>query len=259
MIETTEAAFGWPLPVRGEPYQRPAPELLAAMEGVSAATACAILHRMGVTRTAILGPRPLRPGQRTVGAAVTLLFMPRREDIISGAGQEFVEKKTALWHVFDTVEPSDVLVVQAYGSPETGCLGEMLVTHFQNLGGNGIIVDGCVRDAPRLRDLRTPIWCTGSTPHFSSQTELFPWAHGTPIACGKVLVLPGDIIIADDDGAVVVPAKLAAAVIEQAQEHESWEAFSRERITAGGSLNKYYPMNDEAEEEFEQWRRRTRG
>jgi regulator of RNase E activity RraA len=72
-------------------------------------------------------------------------------------------------------------------------------------------------------------------------------------------VLPGDIIIADDDGAVVVPAKLAAAVIEQAQEHESWEAFSRERITAGGSLNKYYPMNDEAEEEFEQWRRRTRG
>lgn len=253
MTETSSSPFRWPLPVRGAPYDRPSPETIAALKGVSAATACATLHNLGVTRTAIIGPRPLRQGQRIVGPAVTLQFMPQREDIASGLEQEYVERHTALWEVFDTVEQGDVLVVQAFGSVETGCLGEMLVQHFENLGGAGIVVDGRIRDAPKVAGIDVPIWCTGVTPHYSSQTELFPWGHGVPIACGKVLVLPGDIVIADDDGAVVVPTSFAQQLVDASQSHEDWEAFSRERIAAGGSLRDYYPLTEATRLEFERW------
>jgi regulator of RNase E activity RraA len=259
MPEVPGTPFRWPLPVRGGPYDRPAPDLLAGLKTVSTATACAILHHMGITRTAILGPTALQPGQRLVGPAVTLQFMPQREDIASGVEQEYIERHTALWEVLNTIQEGDVLTIQAYGSAQTGCLGEMLIRHFRNQGGAGIVIDGRIRDSPKVHQMGVPIWSTGTTPHYSSQTELFPWGYDVPLACGRVLVLPGDIIIADDDGAVVVPASVADEVIAQARDHEAWEAFSRERIAAGGSLSQYYPLTAETRREFDQWQRTGRG
>jgi len=254
MSQSPNGSFRWPLPVTGAPYERPSADVLEALSSVSAATACAILHHLGVRRTAMLGPAPLRPGQRVVGSALTLQFMPQREDIASGVDQEHIERHTALWAALNAVRDGDVLAVQAYASAESGCLGEMLVQHFRNRGGAGIVVDGRIRDTGKVRASGVPIWATGSTPCFSSQTELFPWGYEVPIACGAVLVLPGDIVIADDDGAVVVPASLAWEVARQAGDHEEWEAFSRERIAAGGSLDRYYPLTAEARLEFDQWK-----
>ncbi|MET8638853.1 ribonuclease activity regulator RraA [Streptomyces sp. NPDC004074] len=244
----------WPLPVRGETPGHPDSAELSALSQVSAATACAKLHELGIRRTYIQGPAPLTPGQKVTGRVRTLQFMPQREDIASGLGQEYVERSTALWAVLEAVEPGDVLVVQAYGSAFTGCFGDMLVRYFKRKGGAGIVVDGCIRDAPRVRQLGVPIWCTGSTPHYASQSELFPWAYDVPVAAGGVLCLPGDLVVADDDGAVVVPRAKSALVVASASDHEQWEEFSRLRIDGGARLSDYYPLTPDSREEYEQWR-----
>ncbi|SEE74953.1 dimethylmenaquinone methyltransferase [Jiangella alba] len=246
----------WPLPVVGAEPPRPDSLLLKRFERVSAATACAILHKLGIRRTWLEGPTPLAAAPHTVGVARTLLLMPQREDVVSGLDQEYVERHSALWRVFDDVMPGDMLVVQANGAPRTGCVGEILATAFAELGGRGIVVDGRVRDTPALTELGLPVWCTGATPHYASQDELFPWGFHVPVQVGGCLVLPGDIIVADRDGAVVVPARLAEAVADRAEEHEDWEAFSRDRVRAGARLSDYYPLNEATRREFEKERGR---
>jgi regulator of RNase E activity RraA len=246
---------GLELPIQGPPYRRPPAELLEAMQVVSSATAAAMLHKMGIRQTFIQGPLPRTPGAKVVGSALTLQFMPQREDVASGAAQENVEKSSALWQVFRHVLPGDLLCIQAYGDMYTGCVGEMLTTYFKAQGGVGLVADGCVRDWPHIREIGLPMWLRGFTPNYASQTHLFPWACNVPVAVAGVLVMPGDVIIADDDGAVVVPLQMAAAVAEITREHEDWESFSRMKLTEGGSLYKYYPLNDEGREEYEAWRR----
>jgi regulator of RNase E activity RraA len=242
------------LPVKGPEFQRCDPALLAKLEGVSSATASAMLHRMGIRQTFIEGPKPAFPGRKIVGSAVTLQFMPQREDVASGIAQEYSEKYSALWAVLEAIRPGDVLTIQAYGDTYTGCLGEMLITYFQAQGGAGIVVDGCIRDWPRVQKIGLPLWVRGFTPNYASQATLFPWAYNVPIACSRVLVLPGDIVIADDDGAVVIPQQIAETIAEHTLNHEEWESFSRKRIQEGGALFKYYPLNEEGRQEYEAWR-----
>ena len=106
-----------------------------------------------------------------------------------------------------------------------------------------------------MRQFDVPLWVRGTTPNYASQAGLYPWAYNVPIACSRVLVLPGDILIADDDGAVVVPAGLAPLLAERTLEHENWERFSRMRLADGGALQTHYPLSDEGQQEYEQWRR----
>ena len=242
------------LPICGPPFERPDPQVIEQLYAVGSATASALMHKMGVRHTFIQGPLPRQPGAKVVGPVVTLQFMPQREDIASGLGQESIEKVSALWAVFETVQPGDILAVQAFGDDYTGCMGEMLITYFKGRGGIGIVVDGCIRDWPRVREMNLPIWTRGFTPNYASQASLFPWAYNVPIACSRVLVLPGDIMIADDDGAVLVPANMAQLVVEHSVAHEEWEVFSRIKLAEGGSLAKYYPLNDEGWAEYDQWR-----
>ncbi|MCX4554018.1 ribonuclease activity regulator RraA [Streptomyces sp. NBC_01387] len=258
MTTDEQAQPVFPLPVRGDAYQRADAELVGQMGQVSSATACAKLHGMGIRRTWMEGPQPLATGQKIAGSALTLQFMPQREDIASGLAQEAVERQTALWAVLEAVQPGDVLVIQAYGSAFSGCVGDMLVRYFKRKGGAGIVVDGRIRDAPRVRELGVPIWCTGTTPHYASQSELFPWAYDVPVAAGGVLCLPGDIVVADDDGAVVVPQATAPEVVATAQDHQEWEVFSRMRLDQGARLGNYYPLTSESRAEYEQWRDQQR-
>jgi regulator of RNase E activity RraA len=255
MDTETSASAVWPLPVRGAAFERADADIIERMGAVSAATACAKLNGMGITRTAVQGPTALETGSRVVGSALTLQFMPQREDVASGLGtQEYVERHTALWAVLETVQPGDVLVVQAFGSQFTGCFGDMLVRYFKRRGGAGIVVDGRIRDAQRVRELGVPIWCTGTTPHYASQTDLFPWAYDVPVAAGGVLCLPGDVVVADDDGAVIVPAGKALELVEDAEDHEDWEEFSRMRLEQGARLSDYYPLSPDSRAEYEFWR-----
>src|SRR5690349_22853396 len=119
-------AISQALPIGGPPFARPDPAIIRRLYAVGSATASAIMHKMGVRQTFIQGPVPRQPGAKVVGPVVTLQFMPQREDVASGLAQEHVEKVSALWSVFETVQPGDVLAVQAFGDAYTGCMGEML-------------------------------------------------------------------------------------------------------------------------------------
>jgi regulator of RNase E activity RraA len=137
----------------------------------------------------------------------------------------------------------------------SGVFGEMMLTYFMGRGGAGVVVDGCIRDFTAAKVLGIGLWLRGTTPNFHTQTGIFPFAVNVPVACGNRLVMPGDIIVADDDGAVVVPAKLVAMVREKASVHHEWEEFSRLRLREGGDLRRYYPLSDDARPEYETWKR----
>lgn len=180
-------------------------------------------------------------------------MMPKREDLY-GDGEYTDPEKQLHRHVLYHVEEGDVVVVDARGDMESGIFGDMMSTYFQGRGGAGMIIDGCLRDRPNLNKLDIPLWVRGWTPNFHTQCGLMPFAVNTAISCGGVTVIPGDIIVADDDGAVVVPVALAERVIEESKSHNEWELFSREMLQKGASLQRYYPLHPDAQGEYEAWK-----
>jgi regulator of RNase E activity RraA len=231
---------------------RPPAELIEGLKHVGAAAASSTLSRMGIRNAHIVGPVSRTPGRSMVGPALTLQFMPKREDLY-GADEYADPEKQLHRHVLYHTQPGDVVVVDARGDMTAGVFGEMMLTYFQGRGGAGLVIDGCLRDFPNYGNLDLGFWIRGLTPNFHTQTDLMPFAVNQPVACGGVLVMPGDIIVADDDGAVLVPAGLAAEVIEKSAKHHEWEAFSKERLMQGGDLRRYYPLHDDARPEYEAW------
>ena len=189
-----------------------------------------------------------------VGPALTLQWMPQREDpslTTEYAGQDMNPARHVLYHT----QPGDIVVVDGRGNLASGVFGEMMLTYFKAKGGVAAIIDGCIRDWPHADPIGLPLWMRGVTPNHGWQNGIYPFAVNVPIACAGVLIMPGDIIVADDDGAVVVPVKLAAEVARKTAEKNAWEDFVRIKLAAGGDLRKYYPMNAEARAEYEAWRK----
>jgi regulator of RNase E activity RraA len=231
---------------------RPPREWIEALRAIGAATASSTLYKMGIRNPHICGPTARTPGRGIAGPALTLQFMPKREDIY-GEDEHDEPEKQLHRHVLYHTQPGDIVVVDARGDMKSGVFGDMMLTYFKGRGGIGVVVDGCIRDYPNTKKLDLGLWISGLTPNFHTQTDLMPFAVNNPIACGGVLVMPGDIIVADDDGAVVVPAKLAPTVIEQASIQHGWEPFSKTRLLEGGDLRLYYPLSEAARPEYEDW------
>jgi len=232
---------------------RPPKELIEGLANVGSATAAGELHRLGIRDPHLRGIVSWTPGKKVVGPALTLQFMPKREDVYKVG--EYTDPETQLHrHALYHTQPGDIVVVDARGHLGSGVFGDMMLTYFKGRGGIGVIVDGCIRDFPKAKRLELGLWLRGVTPNFHSQTDIFPYAVNVPIACGERLVLPGDIIIADDDGAVVIPSTLAPDLVKKASAHAEWEDFSRMRLSQGGDLRKYYPLSAEARAEYEAWR-----
>ena len=233
--------------------QRPSKELIAGLKEIGSATASGELARLGIRSAQIVGPVPRTPGATVVGPALTLQFMPKREDQYNV--DEYADPEKQLHrHVLYHTQPGDIVVVDARGDMTSGVFGEMMLTFFKGAGGAGVVIDGCIRDYPHAKDLGLGLWLKGTTPNFHTQTNIFPFAVNAPIACGNTLVMPGDIIVADDDGVVVVPISLAPELLKKASEHVEWEEFSRMRLAQGGHLRKYYPLSEEAQTEYEEWK-----
>ena len=233
---------------------RPPKHLVAGLAHIGSATATGELKRLGIRDAHIRGPISWTPGKSVAGPALTLQFMPMREDQYEQG--EYVDPETQLHrHVLYHTQPGDVVVVDARGSMGSGIFGEMMLTYFKGKGGVGVVIDGCIRDYPKAKNLGLGLWLRGVTPNFHTQTNIFPFAVNVPIACNNVLVMPGDIIVADDDGVVVVPSQLAPELVKKASEHAEWEKFSRMRLAQGGELRKYYPLSEEARAEYEAWRK----
>ncbi len=232
---------------------RPSQDLIEGLATIGSATASGELSRLGIRDPHLRGLTTWTPGKTVVGPALTLQFMPKREDVYKV--DEYADPELQLHrHVLYHTQPGDIVVVDARGDMASGVFGEMMLTYFKGRGGQGVIVDGCIRDYPKAKNLGLGLWLRGVTPNFHTQTGIFPFAVNVPVACGGALVLPGDLIVADDDGAVVVPATLAPALLRAASVHAEWEDFARLRLAEGGDLRTYYPLSKEARAEFEAWR-----
>jgi regulator of RNase E activity RraA len=233
---------------------RPPKELIAGLSHISSATASGEMHRLGIRSPHIVGLTARVPGMHICGPALTLQFVPMREDLHQ-TGEYAGPERQLHRHVLYHTQPGDVVVVDARGDLTSGIFGEMMLTYFKGRGGVGVVIDGCIRDYPEAKELGLGLWLKGTTPNYHVQTNIFPHAVNVPVAVGNVLVMPGDIIIADDDGAVVVPIKLAPELLKKASEHHEWEEFTRLRLSQGGDLRKYYPLTEEARAEYEVWKK----
>ena len=233
---------------------RPPKDLIEGLSHISSATATGELSRLGIRDAQIRGPVPWTPGKTVVGPALTLQFMPKREDQY-GQDEYLDPEKQLHRHVLYHTQAGDIVVVDARGDMGSGIFGEMMLTYFAGRGGAGVVIDGCIRDYPKAKDLGVGLWLKGVTPNYHTQTNIMPFAVNVPVACGNTLVMPGDIIIADDDGVVVVPIKLAPELLVKGSEHSEWEEFSKLKLSEGGDLRKYYPLRADAQEEYEAWRK----
>lgn len=246
---------------------RPSKEIIDALSVLGADSVTSTMDGLGVRRTFMEGPIARVPGSKICGPALTLRFLPQREDRIAGykipgvsddeSGvqmEEESEKRSALWEIFDYVQPGDVIVVDGRGDLATGTFGEMLMTYFKSRGGAGVVIDTGIRDSAAIfNEIEVPVWSTAVTTGGAGHMNLYPEDINLPIACGKVLVHPGDIIMADDGGAIVIPPRLAPKIIEIAGERDEHEVFVRMKLREGGELGKYYPFNDEGRREYEEW------
>lgn len=240
--------------IQTQDIQRPPREIVVGLQHIGSATAAGELSRMGVRDPHLRGLRTFSPGVVVAGPALTLQFMPKRED--QYRQDEYADPEKQLHrHVLYHTQTGDVVVVDARGHMGSGVFGEMMLTYFRGRGGAGVVIDGCIRDFPKAQGLGLGLWLKGTTPNFHTQTDIVPFAVNVPIAVCDTLVMPGDIIVADDDGAVVVPAGLAADLLAKASEHAEWEDFSRMRLAQGGDLRKYYPLSEAARAEYEEWRK----
>ena len=234
--------------------KRPPKDVVEKLLALGAATVAGTLGHMGISSPHMIGPVAWNPGKAIAGPALTLQFMPKREDLY-GEGEYTDPEKQLHRHVLYHVQPGDIVVVDARGEMSAGVFGDMMSTYFKGRGGAGMVIDGCLRDYPNLKKLDIPLWLRGWTPNFHTMTRLMPFAVNVPIACGGVTVIPGDIIVADDDGAVVVPVALAEKVIENAKSKHEWEDFSRMKLMQGAPLQRYYPLHPDARGEYEAWRK----
>lgn len=192
---------------------------------------------MGLRNCFIQGPGGYLPGKCVTGPAVTLQMMPKRKGLF-GEGEYADVQKQLHRHVVYQVEAGNMVVVDARGTMSSEFFCNMMSTYFRGKKGAGVVIDGCVLDWSKIQSLDIPMWIRGVTPNFHTQTNLMPLAVNVPVACGGVTVIPGDIIVADDDGAVCVPIALAKQMIVKAHKDHGWEDFSKEKLLAGGSLQR---------------------
>ncbi|WP_414476457.1 ribonuclease activity regulator RraA [Microvirga sp. M2] len=234
--------------------QRPSRELIEQVGVFGTANIASTLYKLGIKNVLISGPVSQSSGRKIVGPALTLQFMPKRDDIY-GEGEYVDPEKQLHRHALYHAQEGDIVVVDARGDMRSGIFGEMMLTYLKGRGGQGIVVDGCIRDWPSVKHLGLGVWTRGFTPNFHTQAEIMPFAVNTPVACGGALVMPGDIIVADDDGVVVVPIGIAQKLIQAVPKEYGWEDFTKEQLLKGGDLRVYYPLSEAAYPEYEDWKK----
>jgi regulator of RNase E activity RraA len=194
---------------------------------------------------------PLRPDLRLVGQAVTLRYIPMRDDLESTG--EYNNRTNKQRIAVESVGPGDVLVIDARGDTRAAVLGNILTARIQARGAAGIVTDGAFRDSPAIREIDLPTYAGGQNANLSNHVH-FPSEINVPIACGGVAVLPGDVIVGDAEGIVVFPRALADDVARDAATQEDLEAFIYDKVRSGESIVGVYPPNELTLAEYEQAR-----
>jgi regulator of RNase E activity RraA/2-keto-4-pentenoate hydratase/2-oxohepta-3-ene-1,7-dioic acid hydratase in catechol pathway len=246
-----EAAYGG----RGGPgpADRPA-DLLAAVSQVSTATLASQLRKRGFNHVTLDRLQTTRPSQKMAGFARTLRYVPFREDLFARYGTTVGRTGlNAQKRAVEQVRPGEVLVIEARGDLTAGTVGDLLALRAQVRGATGIVTDGAIRDSETLRNqLAIPVYYAAAHPAVLGRRHV-PWEVNVAVACGGVTVVPGDIIVGDDDGVIVVPAHLALEVARDAAEQERQEEFAAAMIAKGESVDGLYPLGKRWHAAYEGW------
>ena len=221
-----------------ENRKTPDQSVLAALSRVTTATLTTILLKKGLRNVWMRGTRPVSPGQpRVVGPAFTLSFIPAREDLATPAAWSApVSTRTAV----EAMPAGCVAVVDARGSADAGIFGDILCARMVKRGVSALVTDGVVRDLTGVRATGLPVWGQGTAaPPAVAALTFVGW--GQPVGCGGVAVFPDDIVVADDDGAVIIPAKLVQQIVTDAIEQERLEEWIMGEVARGAALPGLYP------------------
>jgi regulator of RNase E activity RraA len=209
---------------------------------VTTATLTTLLLKKGLRNVWLRGTRPVRAGQpRVVGRAFTLRFVPAREDL---ATPESWSSPISTRAAIEDIPAGCIAVVDSMGVTDAGIFGDILCARMARRGVAALVTDGVVRDVAGVLATGLPVWCSGAAaPPSVAGLTFVAWQQ--PIGCGGVAVFPGDVVVADDDGAVLIPADLLEEMLVQAPEQERLEAWIMSQIDQGAALPGLYPPNAE--------------
>ncbi|WP_200952542.1 fumarylacetoacetate hydrolase family protein [Agromyces sp. Soil535] len=228
-------------------------ELRDLLASVGTATLSVQLRKRGYTDVFIEGVRANRPGARVVGRARTLRFIPFRPDLFARKGGGYNAQKVA----FDTVGPGEVLVIDARGERGTGTVGDVLALRAQVRGAAGIVTDGGTRDFDVVAAMDIPTFSQGPHPSVLGRRHV-PWEVDVAISCGGAAVEPGDVVVGDGDGVIVIPPALAWDVAREAAAQEAEDEWVARRVADGASVDGLFPMNAEWRARYEAEREEER-
>ena len=227
--------------------------LIQALQPVSTATITTILLKKGLRNVWMRGPRPVRPeSPRLIGRAFTLRFIPAREDL---ATPESWSSPRSTRAAIEDMPAGCITVVDAMGITDAGIFGDILCARMAKRGVTALVTDGVVRDMAGVLSTGLPLWCAGAAaPPSVAGLTFVNWQE--PVGCGGVAVFPNDLIVADADGAVVIPAALVDDVATQGPEQEALEGWIMNEVEGGARLPGLYPPNAENRARYEASRRK---
>ncbi|KQT13284.1 dimethylmenaquinone methyltransferase [Ramlibacter sp. Leaf400] len=218
------------------------PKVVETLSKVTTATITTVLLKKGLRNVWLRGSRPIRTGQpRLVGRAFTLRFVPAREDL---ATPESWGSPLSTRAAIEDMPAGCIAVVDAMGVQDAGIFGDILCARMARRGITALVTDGVVRDVQGVLGTNLPVWCSGAAaPASVAGLTFVAWQQ--PIACGGVAVFPGDVMVCDDDGAVLIPAALLDQVLQEAPEQERLEGWIMDEVNQGAALPGLYPPNAE--------------
>jgi regulator of RNase E activity RraA len=224
---------------------------IAALERLSTATITTVLLKKGLRNVWIRRSMGLDAGQpRIVGPAFTLRFVPGREDL---ATPESLASPVSTRFAIEEMPADCIAVVDSCGIFDAGIFGDILCARMKKRGVRALVTDGTVRDIEGVKRTGLPVWCSGiSAPPSVARLTFVGWQQ--PIGCGGVAVLPNDIVVADQDGAVVIPEAMVETVIELGAEGEALEEWILRLVEGGEKLPGLYPPNEQRLAEYRAWR-----
>ncbi len=233
--------------------------VIETLGGVSTATLTTVLLKTGLRSVWMRGAQPLQSQSapqplRQVGRAFTLRFVPAREDLATPASwANPISTRAAI----EAMPAGVIAVVDAMGVADAGIFGDILCARLRQRGVAALVTDGAVRDVSGVLATGLPVWCRGvAAPPSVAALTFVGWQE--PIGCGGVAVFPNDVVVADADGAVLIPAAALDEVVAAAVEQERLEAWIMERVAAGERLPGLYPPDAANKARFEAWQRDSR-
>ena len=229
------------------------PQILDQLKRISTATLTSQLFKLGFRNTYLTGVKPLNPALRMAGEAVTVRFVPAREDIATfeAIGKPGYPQRKAI----DEILPGQVLVLDCRDIHTVAAGGEILMSRLQSRGAAGAVTDGAMRDYASIQKLGFPVFAKGMAASAHIHRH-FAVDINVPVGCADVLVMPGDIMVGDEEGVVCVPRHVVEEIAQSGLEVEELEAWVLEKVQAGAPIAGTYPPNEPMRAEYEAWKKK---